>query len=172
MCIIIYCIAGNIGIWRIGGFLVTPPILNQPILRQLPEKAWQSYRNRQIYIRQLQFFYIAIHQILFPPIYPAIRYVNDQGKLSPSQTLILLCHTHKHNSRVQTGTNGKLKKHNTRIYVPTITESTIMWIAYSSINEIVTLLWPYRELIMYSAVRYVHVYRVLMTFTIYHVLVG
>ena len=53
MCIIIYCIAGNIGIWRIGGFLVTPPILNQPILRQLPEKAWQSYRNRQIYIRQL-----------------------------------------------------------------------------------------------------------------------
>ena len=35
--------------WRIGGFLVTPPILNPPILRQCPEKAWRSYHNRQIY---------------------------------------------------------------------------------------------------------------------------
>ena len=45
--------------WRgiiFGGFLVTPPILNLPILRQpcrLPEKAWRSYRNCQIYIHQL-----------------------------------------------------------------------------------------------------------------------
>ena len=41
-----YCIAGNIGgnyIWRIGGFLVAPPILNPPILRQprrCSNKAW------------------------------------------------------------------------------------------------------------------------------------
>ena len=55
-------IAGNIGggnyIWRIGGFPVTPPILNLPILRQLcrlPEKVWRSYLYHQIYICQLQF---------------------------------------------------------------------------------------------------------------------
>ena len=41
-----YRIAGNIGgelylaDWR---FLVRPPILNPPILRQRPEKAWRSY---------------------------------------------------------------------------------------------------------------------------------
>ena len=49
----IYCIAKNIGreyiIWQIGGFPVIPPILHQ--LRRLPEKAWQSYLYRQIYIR-------------------------------------------------------------------------------------------------------------------------
>ena len=35
-------------------YILNPPILRQP--RRLLEKAWQSYCNRQIYIRQLQFF--------------------------------------------------------------------------------------------------------------------
>ena len=75
----LYRIAGNIGGELYGGFLVTLPILNLPISCQpcrLQEKAWRSYRDPPNLYPPIVIFilFLAIRQILFPPIYPAIRY--------------------------------------------------------------------------------------------------